>query len=529
MKENSETKSSEIYVNVTDYETRIAVLEQRKLVELLVERPEKERIVGNIYKGKVTAVLPGIQAAFVDIGMEKAGFLHFSDTSDYQGERNLLFDMDYVDEETLDTPRFTRRKRTSVITDFIKKGQEILVQVIKEPISNKGPRLTTQISLPGRYVVMVPGGKHVGISKKISNGAEKKRLRKIVSELKPAHFGIIVRTVAEGKAQKDFKADMSLLTKLWAKMKKKVEESKAPALVHKELEITGGIIRDLLTPDVTSLVVDSKKEYSQIIKYLRVLDPRLCSNVELYKDPEPLFDKMGIESEIDKMLDRRVWLKGGANIVIDQTEALVTVDVNTGRLSSKSKGEDSIYRANIEAAREIARQIRLRDIGGIIIIDFIDMQDRENRRKVYDEFRNALARDRSENYISSISDLGLVEMTRERIRPSFMHTFSDPCPVCGGVGRVLSRESMAVRIERWFKRASLRSKTHHYQLIANPEVGEILLTGNPTRVKNMERNTKLRIDLIVDTSLAPEQFKVVDLGIEVDVTEKFKAAFQEAR
>ncbi len=529
MKENSETKNSEIYVNVTDYETRIAVLEQSKLVELLVERPEKERIVGNIYKGRVTAVLPGIQAAFVDINMDKAGFLHFSDTSDYQGEKNLLFDMDYVDEETLDTPRVTTRKRSSVITDFIKKGQEILVQVIKEPIGNKGPRLTTQISLPGRYVVMVPGGHHVGISKKISNGNEKKRLRKVVGELKPPHFGIIVRTVAEGKEAKDFKADMSLLTKLWSKMKKKVEETKAPALVHKEMEITGGIIRDLLTPDITRLVVDNKKEYSQIIKYLRVLDPRLCSNVELYGDAEPLFDKMGIEAEIDKMLDRRVWLKGGANIVIDQTEALVTVDVNTGRLSSKRKGGDSIYRANIEAARETARQIRLRDIGGIIIIDFIDMQDRDDRRKVYDEFKSALAHDRSENYISSISDLGLVEMTRERIRPSFMHTFSDSCPVCGGVGRVLSRESMAMRIERWFKRAALDAQNRHYQLVANPEVGELLLAGIPTRLKNMERNTRLRVDLIVDTSLNPEQFKVIDLETEVDVTEKFKAAPQDGR
>jgi ribonuclease G len=516
-------RNAEIIVNVTEYETRIGVVEQGKLVELLVERPEKERIVGNIYKGKVTAVLPGIQAAFVDIGMEKAGFLHFSDTSDYQGEKNLLFDMDYIDEETLDTPRVMTRRRSSVISDFIKKGQELLVQVIKESIANKGPRLTTQISLPGRYVVMVPGGKHIGISKKLSDMAEKKRLRKLVNDLKPPHFGIIVRTVAEGKDQKDFQADMSLLTKLWVKMKKKVEETQAPALVHKELEITGGIIRDLLTPDIARVVIDNKKEYSQIIKYLRVLDPRLCSAVDLYKEPEPLFDKMGIESEIEKMLDRRVWLKGGANIVIDQTEALVTVDINTGRSSAKNKGEDAILRTNLEAAREIARQIRLRDIGGIIIIDFIDMADRQNRSRVYEEFKTALSRDRSENYISSISDLGLVEMTRERIRPSFMHTFSDSCPVCGGVGRVLSRESMAMKIERWFKRAALSGQSRHFQLIAHPDVSEILLAENPTRLRNLEKNIKLKIDLIVDTSLHPEQFKVIDMTTEVDITEKFKA------
>lgn len=523
MSELQSKRNTEIYVNVTDYETRIALVEDSKLVELLVERPEKERIVGDIYKGKVTAVLAGIQAAFVDIGLEKAGFLHLSDTSDFQGEKNLLFDMDYVDEDTLETPRVISRKRTSSIADFIKKGQEILVQVIKEPIGNKGPRLTTQISLPGRYIVMVPGGRRTGISKKISSIAEKKRLRKIVSEIKPEHFGIIVRTVAQGKEEKDFKADMALLTRLWYKMKKKVEETKAPGLVHKDLEITGGIIRDLLSPEITRVVIDNRKEYGNIMKYLKALDPRLCSAVELHRDAEPIFDKMGIEPEIERMLERRIWLKGGANIVIDQTEALVTIDVNTGRSSTRGKGEDAIFKANMEAARETARQIRLRDIGGIIVIDFIDMHDRENRRRVFEEFKNALSRDRSENYISSISDLGLIEMTRERIRPSFMHTFSDSCPVCGGVGRVLSRESMAMKIERWFKRACAGCSTKDYQLITNPQVGELFLTGNPTRLRNLERNCRLRINLVVDTSLHPEHFKVIDLATEVDVTEKFKA------
>jgi ribonuclease G len=515
-------KNTEIIVNVTDHETRVAVLEYGKLVELLVERPEKERIVGDIYKGRVTAVLPGIQAAFVDIGLEKAGFLHFSDTSDFAGEKNLLFDMDYLDEETLDTPRTTTRRRTTSISDFVKKGQELLVQVIKEPIANKGPRITTQISLPGRYLVMVPGGRNVGISKKISQISEKKRLRKIVSELKPPNFGVIIRTVAEGKEQKDFQADMEVLNRLWTKLKKKVEESEAPALVHKETGITGSIIRDLLSPDISRMLVDSKREYANIGKYLKALDPELSSLVELYNGPEPIFDKTGIEQEIEKMLDRRVWLRGGANIVIDQTEAFVAIDVNTGRLSARGKVSDAIFRTNIEAARETARQIRLRDIGGIIIVDFIDMQDRESRRKVYEEFKNGLARDRSENYISSISDLGLVEMTRERIRPSFMHTFSDSCPVCGGVGRVLSRESLAVKIERWFRRAGLGAKSRNYQLIANPQVGELLLSGNPTRLRNLEKNCKLRINLIIDTSLHPEQFRVIDMGTEVDVTEKYK-------
>lgn len=510
-----------IYVNVTDYETRIAVVENDRLVELLSERPEAERIVGDIYKGKVTAVLPGIQAAFVDIGLEKAGFLHFSDTTDYQGSKNLLFDMDYIDDDSLEKPVVSKRKRTTNIKDVLKKGQEILVQVIREPIDSKGPRLTSIISLPGRYLVMIPGGKQIGISKKISDISEKKRLKKTVTSLKPPNFGIIVRTVARGKDGRSFRADMNMLTRRWEKMKKQIEKLPAPALVHKDLELTAGIIRDLLAPDVVEVVIDNKKEHSKIIRYLKALDPNLRSIVKFYKGKEPLFDKVGIESEIEKMLERRVWIKRGSNIVIDQTEALVTIDVNTGRFTGKGKWEDAIFKTNLEAAREIARQIRLRDIGGIIIVDFIDMDNREHRQNVYNEFKNALSRDRSENYISSISDLGLVEMTRKRIRPSFMHAISDRCPVCDGVGRVLSRESMAVKIERWFKRAASAGKPNHFQLMLNPQVADLLLAGKPSRMRNLEKKLKQKIDVIIDTTLHPEEFSVLDAATEKNITDKF--------
>jgi len=510
-----------IYVNVTDYETRIGVVEDDRLVELLTERPENERIVGDIYKGKVTAVLPGIQAAFVDIGLEKAGFLHFSDTTDYQGGKNLLFDMEYIDDDSLEKPVISKRKRTTSITDVLKKGQEILVQVIREQIDSKGPRLTSIISLPGRYLVMIPGGKQIGISKKILDISEKKRLKKTVTSLKPPKFGIIVRTVAQGKDGRSFRADMNLLTKRWERMKKQIEKLPAPALVHKDLELTGGIIRDLLTPDVVEVVIDNKKEYSKIIKYLKTLDPKLRSIVKLYNEKEPLFDKVGIESEIGKMLERKVWIKRGSNIVIDQTEALVTIDVNTGRFTGKGKWEDAIFKTNIEAAREIARQIRLRDIGGIIIVDFIDMENKEHRHRVFNEFKNALSRDHSENYISSISDLGLVEMTRKRVRPSFMHSISDRCPVCDGVGRVLSRESMAVKIERWFKRAASSGRIDHFQLIAPPQVADLLLAGKPSRLRNLEKNLRQKIDVIIDTTLHPEEFNVLDAHNEKNITDEF--------
>jgi len=512
----------EIFVNASDNESRIAIKEDGKLVELLVERPEKERIVGDIYKGRVTAILPAIQAAFVDIGLEKAGFLHFSDMSDHRGESSILSDLDLFDKDGEEMPTRSKYGRRTSITSVLKKDQELLVQVIKEPISTKGPRITTEISLPGRYIVLIPGARHIGVSKKISSWAEKKRLRKIASEFLPENFGMIIRTVAEGRSHKDFAADIKLLTKLWGKMKKKVDGAQAPALVHKDIEMTTGIIRDLFTPEVSKVVIDNKKEYRKFLSYLKEVAPQLRDRVELYTGDTPIFDEHDIEPEIEKMFSRKAWLKKGGYIVIDQTEALVTIDVNTGRFTGKSRPENAIFETNLMAAREIARQARLRDIGGIIIIDFIDMDNKEHRRKVFEEFKNALKRDRSQTYISSISDLGLIEMTRQRVRPSYMHTLSDPCPICSGVGRVLSKESIAMKIERWFKRASADRGKGHYQLVASSQVIELVTNSPINRIAKLERQLGITIDLIRDTSLHPEEFLVMDVKDETNITEKYR-------
>ena len=512
----------EIFVNATEHETRIAIKEDGKLVELLVERPEQERIVGDIFKGRITAVLPGIQAAFVDIGLDKAGFLHFSDMSDHRGESSILSDLDFLDEDGKEMPSRSKLGRKTSIATVLKVDQELLVQVIKEPIGTKGPRLTTEISLPGRYVVLIPGAHHIGASRKISSWNEKKRLRKIAGDFLPENFGMIIRTVAEGRDHKEFAADIKHLTKLWSKMKKKVDGAKAPALVHKDMEVTTGIIRDLFTPDVNRVVIDDKKEHRKFLSYLKEIASGLRNQVELYKGDQPIFDEYDIEPEIEKMFSRKVWLKKGGYIVIDQTEALVTIDVNTGRFTGKSKVDDAIFETNMHAAREIARQVRLRDIGGIIILDFIDMENKDHRRKVFEEFKNALKRDRSQTYISSISDLGLIEMTRQRVRPSFMHTLSDPCPVCSGIGRVLSKESVGMRIERWFKRASAANGKEHYQLVASPQVIEILTESASNRIKKLEKQLGLTIDLIRDTALHPEEFHVINAKSDTDVTEKFR-------
>jgi ribonuclease G len=333
---------------------------------------------------------------------------------------------------------------------------------------------------------------------------------------------MIIRTVAEGRERPDFAADIKFLTKLWDKMKKKVENCRAPALVHKDIEMIFGIIRDSLTPDVTKVIIDDKKEYKRFLAYLKELVPDLVNRIELYSGEAPLFDYYEIEPEIERMLDRRVWLKKGGYIVIDQTEALVAIDVNTGRFRGKSKASEAIFITNMEAAREIARQIRLRDIGGIIIVDFIDMEDREQRKKVFEEFKSALKNDRSQTYISSISDLGLIEMTRQRVRPSLMYAFSDACPVCSGFGRVLSKESIAMKIERWFLRAAAATGKGHYQLAASPQVIELLTDSETRRLAKLEKRLGIVIDVIRDTSMHPEEFHVYDHKKGIDITEKYK-------
>ncbi|MCP4632762.1 MAG: ribonuclease E/G [candidate division Zixibacteria bacterium] len=521
---NGDNSGTVILINVTDYESRIAIIEEGKLVELLVERPENERLVGNIYKGKVTSVLPGLQAAFIDIGLNKNAFLHSSDVGDFDGEGNLLLDWDVDDSEDHGGVKPYKRSKRShhrKIADLFKKDQEALVQLIKEPIGDKGPKITTEISLPGRYLVLVPGSSGVGISRKVSSWSEKKRLRSIVGKLCPDGFGVIVRTVGEEKSEKEFKADINFLLKLWDKISKRVEKFPAPILLHRDMEMTSSIIRDILNPDINKVVVDNKKEYRNIRSYLKIVAPNLIEKVELYKEKTPIFDVFNIEPQIEKMLARKVWIKKGSYIVIDQTEALVTIDVNTGKFVGKRDNEATLYNTNLEAAREIARQLRLRDIGGILIVDFIDMERYENRRKLFEEFKKELRKDRSKTFITHVSELGLVEMTRQRVRPSLMHAFSEPCPHCGGIGRVLSNESVAMKIERWFKRAKVASADKDYQLVVNPEVGDILSSDSGNRIKDLSGKLKIRIDLIRDTTMHPAEFKVIEDNTNTDITNRY--------
>ncbi|MCX6826962.1 MAG: Rne/Rng family ribonuclease [candidate division Zixibacteria bacterium] len=496
----------EILINSTEYETRVAILEDERLVELYVERPQSERLVGNIYKGRIKTVLPGMQAAFIDIGHPKAAFLHASDIGDVSGQQS--YEPEYIDEEP--PAEIVRKTRRAGIETVLKDGQDILVQITKEPISTKGPRVTTEISIPGRYLVLVPDDDHVRVSKRISNWNEKRRLKKIVIPLRPEGFGLIIRTEAEEKGEDDFRSDIKRLQKLWSRLKRRSELMKAPTLIHKEIEITTSIIRDVFTDDVTRLLVDDRAEYRTIMAYVRQVMPHLKDRIEPYRGAIPLFDLFKVEPEIDKMLDRKIWIKKGSYLVIDQTEAMVTIDVNTGRFVGKGDQESTTLHTNLEAAKEIARHIRLRDIGGLIVCDFIDMYNRDNRRRLFEEFKSAFRNDHAKRAINPVNEFGLIELTRERIRPSLIYTFSEPCPHCHGFGRILSRDTVATKIERWFIRARADGQYKKYNLAVNPLLADTLVNSGANRINKMMKIHGFKINLIRDTTIPTPDFRVFE-------------------
>lgn len=511
----------EIVVNVGEHEIRIALVEDDKLVELHVERPENERMVGDMYKGKVTGIVSGMQAAFVEIGMEKAAFLHVSDIG-LSSDTGARYDIDAEEDEV--NADVLRKHRYENIESILSNGQEIAVQIIKEPIGTKGPRVTTDLSLPGRYSVLSPNSNYIRVSKKITNFAERRRLRRLVYDVKPEGVGIIVRTEGEGRTEKEFKNDIRRLGKIWSKVKRKTEKASPGTLLHKEESMTSSVIRDVFTTDVDRLIVDDKSTFRNIIKYVRTIDPAMKNRIELYSSDIPVFDTYGIESEIDKMLDRKIWVKKGAYIVIDQTEALVTIDVNSGRFVGRSDPENMILQTNLESAKEAARQIRLRDIGGLLIIDFIDMYSHQNRRILFEEFKKCFANDRAKNSILPVSDFGLIEMTRERTKPSIMYTLSDSCPVCHGFGRIMSKETVAMKVERWFMRAKVAKVGKKFEVRFHPEMAKFMRNDDVNRIREIEKAHRFKIDMTVDESLTPEDYKIINTEEDVDVTALYQSA-----
>jgi ribonuclease G len=506
----------EIVVNAGSNETRIAILEDKRLVELWVERASHERMVGDIYKGRVEAILPGLQAAFIDIGMEKSAFLHLSDITEG------LFDAEDIQEgKGGEVPHRRRRAHASAIEDMLKGGQEVLVQISKEPMGTKGCRVTTQLSLAGRFVVLVPSEENVGVSKKLDDQEERQRLRKIAGEARPEGFGLIVRTAAEGKDKKDLKTDAALLVALHDRIKRRAERMRAPALIQKEVSLTTSLVRDLFTENVDGLLIDSRREYREILYYLRSVAPELRHRIKLYEGKAPIFEAHEVEDQIEKALQRKVWIKRGGYITIDQTEALVAIDVNTGRFVGKRDPEQTILETNLEAAKEIARQLRLRDVGGIIVIDFIDMESKGNRKKVLEALKEGLKNDKARTKAYEVGPLGLVEMTRKRVRPSLWHTFCEPCPSCEGTGRVLSRLTMAIRLERWLKKFGEELRGSRLEVRVHPTVAGYLQEEGYPILAQLERDYDLRLNVSEESSLPLEEFQVHSLDTNMEITEEF--------
>jgi ribonuclease G len=492
----------------------VAILEDDTLVELMVDRPDNERIVGDIYLGQVQAVLPGIQAAFVDIGMEKAAFLHASDVGPENGD-----DEDGEDEDEDDD---RDRRLRQPIQELIQKGERRLVQVSKEPISTKGPRVTTHISLPGRFLVFMPGSRHIGVSRKIQEREERSRLRAIAKEVVPeGEGGVIIRTVGEELTREKFEREFKTLHGTWKKIQKRAKSARPPSLIHREAKLTSGIIRDVFTDKVDALIIDNKDVFHEVRQYLRGVGPDLLERVQDYTEPVPLFDKYGIEDSIREAFQRRVDLPSGGYIIIEPTEALVSIDVNTGRYTGKKDPEKTILRTNLDAAREVARQLRLRDIGGIIVCDFIDMETRSSQDKVLQELRSHLARDRARTRAFQVSELGLVEMTRQRVRPSLYHSMTEPCSACGGTGRVFRPETVIRRIERAVRRAAVQQKEREVTIRVHPHVALFILEEEPEFLRRLEQNYRIDVDIRDDPLMRQDEFRLLAGPSDADVTGKY--------
>ncbi len=537
----------EILISATQREVRVAIIEDEQLVELQVDRPENKRMVGDIYLGKVEAVLPGIQAAFVNIGTEKSAFLHNSDlVYDEDGDDD---DDDEADDEdgseadeaeaaaSGDAPAEAparkpkrggrrRRKDPPKIEDVLKRGQSIIVQVSKEPISTKGPRVTAQVSLAGRFLVYMPFASRVGVSRKIGERAERQRLREQVQKVLPKDSGgVIVRTVGEDVTQETFTRELNTLIGAWQKVNKKVKHVGAPPkLLHRETSLTRGIIRDLFSTKVDRLTVDSKQVYNEIVEYLKGIAPELIERVHLYEEKVPLFDKEGVETEIRDLFKRRCDLPSGGYLIIEPTEALVSIDVNSGRFTGKKDPEKTVTKTNIEAAREIARQLRLRDVGGIIVCDFIDMETKANRDRVLQELRTHLGRDRARTKAFAVSDLGLIEMTRQRVRQSHFHAMTEPCPTCNGTGRVFTAETIVRRMERAVRRLASEGRRDGIVVKLHPDTAMYVLEQEKDLMKRLEKGVGFTLEMRDDPLLKPDEFKLVIKGAGRDITSQYAVA-----
>jgi ribonuclease G len=528
--------ADELIVNVTPFETRVALVEDGVVGEVFIERHRDRGIVGNIYLGRVQRVLPGMQAAFVEIGLDKAAFLYVGDV--VPPEEDEADDVDHVhsvdadvvdgDDDALPAPvppsahKRKRSGRDRKIEEVLKQGQQVLVQITKDAIGTKGPRVTCNISLPGRHLVYMPTHKHIGISRRITAEDERTRLRQTLEELKPSltdseHTevgGFVVRTVSEGLSREKLRADMEFLVQLWRDVEKRAAVVAAPVLVQPELDIVMRTARDLFTADVDKLVIDDVDTFKQVSRFVELLDPELLPRLIHYQGVEPLFEREGIETELQRAMSRKVWLKSGGTLIIDQAEALTAIDINTGRFVGKRNLEETILKTNLEAVKEVAYQLRLRNIGGMVIVDFIDMEAEEHREKVLSALKSALAGDRARCNVVKMSELGLVEMTRQRTRESLGRQLQETCWYCEGRGALKSKRTIVYEVLRALMRQAPRLTEEIMVVQAHPEVVDLMVGEERETLDAVEKLCGRRLVVRPRGSFHQEQFDIFGTSTE---------------
>ncbi len=474
-----------ILVNATKEETRMALLEQGELTEIAVERLNCGNIVGNIYKGKIKNVLPGMQAAFIDIGADKNAYLYIGDLAGRAGKN-----------------RSHRHKTLTV-------GQDIMVQISKDALGSKGPRATTRLTLPGRYVVFMPTVEYTGISHRVESDAERRRLKNLAEKIRPPGTGLVIRTVAEGRNEKDISRDVKYLDGLWNSLLARFKRAAAPTLLYRDVELVIRIVRDYLTDEVNKFVLDNREAYGRVVDLLQYTSPELVKRVELYEGPEDIFTFYGLEEELYKLEQRQIWLKCGGYLIIDKTEALTVIDVNTGKFVGRTNLADTVFQTNREAAVEIARQLRLRDIGGIIIVDFIDMDKEEHRQKVLEVLEAKLKQDRTKSAVLGLTKLGLVEITRKKARQNFDSVMYADCPYCHGRGKVKSPQTVIIDLRRRLRELTGRARNSRGSFVVqvHPQVAAVL--ADKQELAQLERDVQRSIEVEAVAAMHPESFSVL--------------------
>jgi ribonuclease G len=492
-----------LFINSLDRETRVALMENNKAIEYLIERPLEKRVVGNVYKGKIANVLPGMQAAFVDIGINKNAFLYVDDIYVSKGISK---------EDHKDLP---------TVKELVREGEEILIQVNKEAVGNKGARVTTNIALPGRYLVYLPFGQHIGISRRIEAEEERARLKSVADRLVQDKEGLIIRTVCEGVGEQELQADISHLRTRWSEILTEAKGSSTKSLIYQEVDMISKLVRDLMTEEIEECVIDDKTQFNRLLQELHHY-PELEGRITLYTGAQNIFDYYQISTEIDKSLRRKVWLKSGGYIVIDQTEALTVIDINTGKFIGNQNLEETVLRTNLEAAKEIARQVRLRDIGGIIIIDFIDMIMEENQQSVLNQLEEALKQDRTKSNIVGLTSLGLVEMTRKKIRQNIVEVLSKPCTYCDGRGITLSEESVAAQVERVLLEYRQNQDIEAILVQVHPLVAGKLMGQKRRKLQELEERCGFKIFFQNDGGIHVEEYKLLYVGSLMEVRRRLE-------